>query len=66
MDHITEHYYTTHPDVNPHGIVARGPDLEFENPMTATSFRAGRRPTSSRPRAPTTNEGSSSRRKRRR
>ena len=29
MDHIKEHYYTTHPDVNPHGIVARGPDLEF-------------------------------------
>ncbi|WP_312912139.1 glutathione S-transferase family protein [Natronosalvus caseinilyticus] len=32
MDHIKEHYYTTHPDVNPHGIVARGPDLEFEAP----------------------------------
>ncbi|APX96614.1 glutathione S-transferase family protein [Natronorubrum daqingense] len=32
MDHITEHYYTTHPDVNPHRIVARGPDLDFEAP----------------------------------
>ncbi|SEV82868.1 glutathione S-transferase family protein [Natrinema salifodinae] len=30
MDHITEHYYTTHPDVNPSGIIARGPDLNFE------------------------------------
>ncbi|MCU4925589.1 glutathione S-transferase family protein [Halobacteria archaeon AArc-dxtr1] len=30
MDHIKEHYYTTHPDVTPHGIVARGPDLDFE------------------------------------
>ncbi|ELY49327.1 glutathione S-transferase family protein [Natronolimnohabitans innermongolicus] len=32
MDHINEHYYTTHPDVNPHRIVARGPDLDFEAP----------------------------------
>ena len=32
MDHIREHYYTTHPDVNPHRIVARGPDLDFEAP----------------------------------
>ncbi|ARS91440.1 glutathione S-transferase family protein [Natrarchaeobaculum aegyptiacum] len=30
MDHIKDHYYTTHPDVNPHRIVARGPDLEFD------------------------------------
>ncbi len=30
MDHIKEHYYTTHPDVNPHRIVARGPDLAFD------------------------------------
>ncbi|WP_255167800.1 glutathione S-transferase family protein [Natrononativus amylolyticus] len=32
MDHIKEHYYTTHPSVNPHRIVARGPDLDFEAP----------------------------------
>ncbi|AFZ73619.1 glutathione S-transferase family protein [Natronobacterium gregoryi] len=32
MDHITEHYYTTHPDVNPHQIIARGPDLDLESP----------------------------------
>ena len=30
MDHIKEHYYTTHPDVNPSRIVAAGPDLDFE------------------------------------
>ncbi len=30
MDHIKEHYYTTHPDVTPSRIVARGPDLDFE------------------------------------
>ena len=32
IDHITEHYYTTHPDVTPHGIIARGPDLDFAAP----------------------------------
>ncbi|RZH66877.1 glutathione S-transferase family protein [Natrinema altunense] len=32
MAHIKDHYYTTHPDVNPHRIVARGPDLDFEAP----------------------------------
>jgi len=32
VDHITEHYYTTHPDVTPTRIVARGPDLDFEAP----------------------------------
>jgi putative glutathione S-transferase len=30
MAHIKEHYYTTHPDVTPSGIVATGPDLDFE------------------------------------
>ena len=29
MAHIKEHYYTTHPDVTPSRIVARGPDLDF-------------------------------------
>ena len=32
MDHIKEHYYTTHPDVTPSGIIARGPDLDWEEP----------------------------------
>ena len=30
MDHIKEHYYTTHPDVTPSRIIAAGPDLDFE------------------------------------
>jgi putative glutathione S-transferase len=30
MSHIKEHYYTTHPDVTPSGIIAAGPDLDFE------------------------------------
>ena len=29
MDHIREHYYRTHPDVNPKGIVAVGPNHDF-------------------------------------
>ncbi|ERH06071.1 MAG: putative glutathione S-transferase [Halonotius sp. J07HN4] len=32
IDHIKEHYYTTHPDVTPHGIIAHGPELEFGAP----------------------------------
>ena len=32
LDHITEHYYTTHPDVSPKRIVPIGPDLDFEAP----------------------------------
>jgi len=32
MDHIKEHYYTTHPDVTPTRIIAVGPDLDFEAP----------------------------------
>jgi len=30
MDHIKEHYYTTHPDVTPSRIIAAGPDIDFE------------------------------------
>jgi len=30
MAHITEHYYTTHTDINPTAFVAAGPDLDFE------------------------------------
>jgi putative glutathione S-transferase len=32
MDHIKEHYYTTHPDVSPKRIVPKGPDPDFEAP----------------------------------
>ncbi|MFB6110220.1 MAG: glutathione S-transferase family protein [Halodesulfurarchaeum sp.] len=32
LDHIKEHYYRTHPQLNPKRIVARGPDLDFEAP----------------------------------
>jgi putative glutathione S-transferase len=32
MDHVTDHYYRTHPHVNPSRIVATGPDLDFAAP----------------------------------
>jgi putative glutathione S-transferase len=32
MDHIKEHYYTTHPDVSPKRIVPMGPNPDFEEP----------------------------------
>lgn len=30
--HIKQHYYTSHPHVNPTGIVPRGPEVDFERP----------------------------------
>ncbi|MFC4989707.1 glutathione S-transferase family protein [Saliphagus infecundisoli] len=41
MDHIKEHYYTTHPDITPNRIVARGPDLEFEAPHGRDELAGG-------------------------
>ena len=38
MDHIKEHYYTTHPDVTPTRIIAAGPDLDFEAPHDRTEL----------------------------
>jgi putative glutathione S-transferase len=41
IDHIKEHYYTTHPGVNPSRIVARGPDLDFEAPHDRDELPGG-------------------------
>ncbi len=32
MDHIKEHYYTTHQDLNPRGLIPIGPNPAFERP----------------------------------
>jgi len=32
LDHAREHYYRTHPEVSPTGIVPIGPDPDFEAP----------------------------------
>jgi putative glutathione S-transferase len=41
MDHITEHYYTTHPDVSPKRIVPVGPDPDFEAPHDRDALPGG-------------------------
>jgi len=41
MDHITEHYYTTHPDVSPKRIVPKGPDPDFEAPHDRETLPGG-------------------------
>ena len=41
MDHIKEHYYTTHDSVNPKRIVARGPDLDFTAPHDRDDLPGG-------------------------
>ena len=30
--HIKSHYYTSHPSLNPHGLVPLGPELDFDAP----------------------------------
>ena len=41
MDHIKEHYYTTHPDVNPKRIVPVGPPPAFETPHDRDGLPGG-------------------------
>jgi putative glutathione S-transferase len=38
MDHIKEHYYTTHPDVSPKRIIPAGPAPDFEVPHDRDAF----------------------------
>lgn len=32
LDHIKQHYYTSHPSINPNGIIPKGPLLDFSAP----------------------------------
>jgi len=32
MDHIKRHYYTSHPFLNPSGLIPKGPELDFSAP----------------------------------
>lgn len=32
MDHIKTHYYTSHLNLNPTGIIPKGPELDFRRP----------------------------------
>jgi putative glutathione S-transferase len=44
LDHITEHYYRSHTDLNPAGIVPVGPDLDFEADHDRDRFPGSPRP----------------------
>jgi len=41
MDHIKHHYYRTHDDVNPTGLVPVGPDPDFEAPHDRDELPGG-------------------------
>jgi putative glutathione S-transferase len=41
LDHIKSHYYTTQAFINPTGIVATGPDLDFDAPHDRDRFEGG-------------------------
>jgi len=41
VDHITEHYYRSHADLNPKRIVPKGPDLDFEAPHDRDALPGG-------------------------
>jgi putative glutathione S-transferase len=44
FEHIREHYYRSHDDINPKRIVAVGPDLDSMPHTTATASPAVHRP----------------------
>ncbi|MCL9814945.1 glutathione S-transferase family protein [Natranaeroarchaeum aerophilus] len=41
MDHIKQHYYVTHDDINPTGLVPVGPDPDFEAPHNRDELAGG-------------------------
>lgn len=38
MDHIKRHYYTSHPEINPRGIIPKGPEIHFNAPTRRQAF----------------------------
>lgn len=38
LDHIKQHYYRSHPNVNPFGIVPKGPIINFDEPHNRDRF----------------------------
>jgi putative glutathione S-transferase len=41
MDHIKEHYYTTHPSINPTGLIAVGPESRLDEPHDRDELPGG-------------------------
>ena len=38
MDHIKDHYYRSHPTINPSGVVPAGPEIDFSEPHGRNRF----------------------------
>lgn len=38
LDHIKQHYYRSHPGLNPSGIVPKGPELDYDRPHDRGRF----------------------------
>ena len=32
MEHIKKHYYVSHDTINPHGIIPKGPEIDYSSP----------------------------------
>jgi len=43
MDHIKNHYYRSHPTINPSGVVPAGPEIDFEFPPEREALDTARR-----------------------
>lgn len=41
IDHIKRHYYMTHPQINPTGVVPKGPELDLDAPHGREAVGAG-------------------------
>ncbi len=41
LDHIKRHYYMTHPQINPTGVVPKGPEMDLEAPHGREGVGAG-------------------------
>ena len=39
LDHIKTHYYTSHPTINPTGIIPVGPDIDFSGSHDRGKFK---------------------------
>jgi putative glutathione S-transferase len=41
MFHIKQHYYRSHPSINPHGVVPVGPNIDFSTKHDRYRFKSG-------------------------
>ena len=41
IDHIKRHYYMTHPQINPTGVVPKGPEVDLDAPHGREAVGSG-------------------------